>query len=88
MSQKAAIIGIGAIGWLHAKAIGDLDNVELVAGFGLDAELGKKFSDEFGATYYDDYVKMIDESGADFVTIATPSGAHLEPAQAAIAKGV
>jgi UDP-N-acetyl-2-amino-2-deoxyglucuronate dehydrogenase len=88
MTHKVAIIGVGAVGWLHAKAIADLDNVELVAGFGLDAELGKKFTAEFGAVFYDDYQKMLDESGIEFVTIATPSGAHLEPALAAIERGI
>ena len=47
-TYRTAIIGVGAIGWLHAKAIADLSNVELVAGFGLNEDLGRKFTEEFG----------------------------------------
>src|SRR5690606_16634225 len=80
--------GVGAIGQLHAKAMKDLDRVELVAGFTMAEEVGKKFAQEHGCAFYSDYVKMIEEQQPDFVTICTPSGAHQEPALAAIERGV
>lgn len=85
---RVAIIGVGAIGQLHAKAMKDLDRVQLVAGFTMAQEAGKKFAAEHGCGFYDDYVKMIETERPDFVTICTPSGAHLEPALAAIERGV
>jgi len=89
MSKKyrVAIIGVGAIGQLHAKAMKDLDRVELVAGFTMAEEVGKKFAQEHGCAFYSDYVKMIEEQQPDFVTICTPSGMHAAQAVAVLDAG-
>ncbi len=87
-TYRAAIIGVGAIAQMHARAMGDLANVELVAGCCRTAGKGKAFAEQFGGKWYGDYEAMLDEQRPDFVTIATPSGAHLEPAAASFGRVV
>jgi len=86
---RAAIIGVGAIGNLHAKAIGDLDHVELVGAFHVDLAAANAFADEYpGCQGFDNYQTMLDEVKPDFATICTPSGVHLEPALACCQRGI
>lgn len=87
-NYRIAIIGVGAIATMHAKAIGDIENAELVAGSCRGEEKGKKFAEEYGCQWFSDYTTMLDEAKPDFVTICTPSGAHLEPVKACAARGI
>lgn len=86
--MRAAIIGIGAIARLHARAIGDLDGVELVAGCCRTEAKRMSFAEEFGCRGYADAATMLRREKPDFVTVATPSGAHLEAVRAAARRGV
>lgn len=86
--MRAAIIGIGAIASMHARALGDIPGVELVAASCRTEEKGRAFAAEFGCEWFDDSKRMLRRAKPDFVTIATPSGAHLEAAQAAARKDI
>jgi predicted dehydrogenase len=86
--HRVAIIGVGAIGQLHAKAIADLDNIELVGGFHTVEAAARSFAEANGCRGFTDYEQMLDEVKPDVATICTPSGAHLEPALACIGRGI
>ena len=88
MSYRIAIIGVGAIANIHAKAIGDLANAELVGGCCRTTSKGREFSEKFGCPWYEDYGQMLDEQKPDVVTITTPSGAHLDPVLACAERGI
>ena len=81
--MRAAIIGIGAIARMHARALRDLEGIELVAGCCRTESKGMAFAEEFGCRWYADAATMVKREKPDFVTIATPSGAHLEGLKAA-----
>jgi predicted dehydrogenase len=85
---RIAIIGVGAIAKVHARAIGDLPGVELVGASCRTEAKGREFVAEFGGEWFADYRDLIDRVKPDVVTICTPSGAHLEPAVAALERGV
>ena len=87
-NYRIAIVGVGAIAGMHARAIGDLPNAKLVAGSCRTAEKGRKFAAEFGCNWYPDYEQMMDRERPDVVTLCTPSGAHLEAALAAAHRGI
>lgn len=87
-SYRAAVIGVGAISAMHARALGDLANAELVAGCCRSEAKGRKFANDFQCAWHADYEQMLDEVRPDFVTITTPSGAHLEPTLACACRGV
>lgn len=86
--MRAAIIGIGAIARMHARALADIPGVELVAATCRTEEKGRAFASEFGCEWFADTSRMLRRAKPDFVTIATPSGAHLEAAVAAARRGV
>ncbi|MDH3585162.1 MAG: Gfo/Idh/MocA family oxidoreductase [Phycisphaerae bacterium] len=86
-NYRVGIIGYGAIGYLHARAIADLDNAHLVAAFGMGEKARESCTGEFGAAFYEDYEQLLEKEDLDVVTVATPSGAHLETALAAIGRG-
>jgi predicted dehydrogenase len=81
------IVGSGLIADFHAKAIQSLGNAKLVAICGRDIEKAKKLAEKFQCKPYDNYKKMISNPDIDIVTIATPSGFHMEPAIEAAKKG-
>lgn len=87
-SHRLGIIGAGDVGGLHALAIGDAANADLVAASRRSEEAGRAFAEEYDCTWYADYEEMLDEEDLDAVTVATPSGAHLEPTIAAAERGV
>lgn len=81
------VVGLGMIAEFHANAIKAMDGGHLLCGFsrkgGPNAE---KFAKQFGVKIYvGDYDAFLKHPGLDAVTIATPSGAHLEPVAAAAA---
>jgi hypothetical protein len=86
--MRAAIIGIGAIANLHAKALADIPGVELVAACCRTEEKGRAFATAHGCAWHGDAAKMLRREKPDFVTVATPSGAHLDAVVAAARRGV
>jgi predicted dehydrogenase len=86
--MRAAIIGIGAIARMHARALADIPGVELVAATCRTEEKGRGFAAEFGCQWYADTAKMLRREKPDFVSVATPSGGHLPAALAAFRRGV
>ncbi len=86
--MRAAIIGIGAIARMHARALGDIPGVSLVAASCRTESKGRSFAEEFGCSWHADAKAMIRREKPDLITIATPSGVHLDAALAAIRRGV
>jgi UDP-N-acetyl-2-amino-2-deoxyglucuronate dehydrogenase len=86
--MRAAIIGIGAIARIHARALAAVPDVELVAATCRTEEKGRAFAAEFGCAWHADTARMLRREKPDFVTVATPSGAHLPAVLAAARRGV
>jgi UDP-N-acetyl-2-amino-2-deoxyglucuronate dehydrogenase len=74
------IIGAGLIADFHAKAIQSLDNAQLVGICGTNQDKAQKLAEKYNCKKYNDYSEMLCADDIDVVTIATPSGAHMEPA--------
>lgn len=83
------IIGLGMISEFHAKAMRAMRGGHLSCAFSRTPnERARKFADEYGVTVYTgDFKAFLAHPGLDVVTVATPSGAHLEPAAAAARAG-
>jgi UDP-N-acetyl-2-amino-2-deoxyglucuronate dehydrogenase len=84
---RIALVGCGRISKNHFDAIEQIDGLELVAVCDLDAERARRAAEERGVACYTSYEKMLAESNADVVTIATPSGLHTEQGIAAADAG-
>lgn len=75
------------IGQFHGKAITAMTGGELHSVFDLRVEAAEKLAGEFGAKPYGDMEAFFADPELDIVTIGTPSGAHFDPAMAAIKAG-
>jgi len=81
------IIGAGLIADFHARAIADIANAKLVGCCDKIAERAEKLAEKYAVKAFGDYEEMVNSDEIDIVTIATPSGFHLEPAAAAAEAG-
>jgi len=83
-----AISGTGLIAKFHARAVLATPGAELVAVCSRSQEHAAEFADQFGCAAYTSLDEMLQLPRVNVLMIATPSGAHLEPALAAAAAGV
>jgi len=77
------IVGAGLIADFHARAIGDLANAKFVGCCDKIAERSEQLAAKYGAKSFASYEEMVQSDDINIVTIATPSGFHLEPTIAA-----
>jgi UDP-N-acetyl-2-amino-2-deoxyglucuronate dehydrogenase len=77
---KFGIIGTGLIADFHALALQSLPNAELVGFWGTNPEKTARLTRKYGCKSWESYPQMLASDDVEIVVIATPSGAHLEPA--------
>ena len=85
--MKFGIIGAGMIANFHAKAIEAMADGELHSIYGRRLDAVEPIAKEFGCKAHADLDAFLADPDLEIVTIATPSGAHLEPAMAAAKAG-
>lgn len=85
--KRFGIIGGGVIGRFHAQAIQAMENAELGAVYVRNPQKAEEFAKQFNCKAYSNLDAFLKDENIDIVTIATPSGAHLEPAIAAAKHG-
>jgi predicted dehydrogenase len=81
------IIGMGTIGRFHAEAIRAMDGGTLHSVFNHRPESAAALAAEYDVKAYSNLADFLADPALEVVTVATPSGAHLEPALAALAAG-
>ena len=86
-SYGFGIIGCGTIADFHARAIKALKGGRLVACFDVIPASAERVATAHGVRAYTDLRAFLADPELDVVTIATPSGAHLEPCLAAAKAG-
>ncbi len=85
--MKFGIIGTGTIGRFHAEAIRAMDGATLQSIHHPNPEKSAHLSDEYGVKCHASLEEFLADPELEIVSIGTPSGAHLEPALAALAAG-
>ena len=83
---KAAVIGTGALGRHHARIMGGLDGVEMVAACEPNEELGRAAAETAGCRWVADYRDVLDQ--IDIASIVVPTGLHRRVAEDCFAAGV
>ena len=81
------IIGGGMIAQFHAQAIQAMEGGQLGAVYARTQAQATKLASQFNCKAYSDLAAFLADTAIDIVTIATPSGAHLEPVMAAAKAG-
>ncbi len=77
---KIGIVGTGLIADFHARAIQSLPNAMLVGFSNIRKEKAEKMAKKYGVKSWDTTGEMLQSDEIEIVMIATPSGAHMEPA--------
>jgi predicted dehydrogenase len=84
---RAGVIGLGAMGANHARVYREIAGVELAAVADIDAARVSEVASG-SAHGYEDYRRLLDEERIDLVSVAVPTGTHLDVATDVIARGV
>ena len=71
---KVGVIGVGNMGWHHARILSLLKDAELVGIADPDEERGRLAKEQFGCGWFKDYQDLIKEVEA--VCIAVPTLLH------------
>jgi predicted dehydrogenase len=85
--QTFGIIGGGMIANFHAQAIQAMEGGQLGAIYARNPEKVQELGQKYNCKAYHQLDALLNDPEIDIVTIATPSGAHREPALAAAKKG-
>jgi len=78
-----AIVGAGLIADFHARAINELPNGKLLGFCDAGSGRSKALAEKYACKAYKNFQQMCDDKQIDILTIAAPSGAHMEPGVAA-----
>ena len=81
------IVGCGMVSHFHARAIQAMKGGYLTCVFSRNAANAETVAKAFNCKAYTDYNEFLKHPDLDIVTVATPSGAHLEPAARAAKAG-
>lgn len=87
LGMNIGIIGTGTIGRFHAEAIRAMDGGTLHSIHHPDPEKSAGLTKEYGVKCLSCLEDFLTDPELGMVTIATPSGAHMAPALAALAAG-
>ncbi len=85
---RTAVIGVGMMGSNHARVYHELDESELIAVCDVDEERAKSVAHRYGANWYTDHVKMLEEEDLDAVSVCVPTKYHRDVAVDVIEHGV
>lgn len=77
---KIGIVGTGMIADFHAQAIESLPNATLVGFCNIRKEKAVAMAKKYGVKSWDTISGMLQSGEIEIAMIATPSGAHMEPA--------
>ena len=81
------IVGLGQISGTHAVALRGQESCYLVGGFHKSREKADQWAAEHNCRPFYSLEEMLADPEIDAVSVTTPSGAHLDPALAAISAG-
>jgi UDP-N-acetylglucosamine 3-dehydrogenase len=85
--MRAAVIGVGAMGRHHVRIYNELEDVELVAVVDVDQEQAEREARRYRVPVYGDYIRTLEETEPDLVSVAVPTSLHCEVTLAALDAG-
>lgn len=86
-SVRAGVIGVGHLGYHHARHYAAMPDAKLVGVVDTDSEKAAKAARDFNTRAYPDVAALIAE-GVEAVSVATPTTTHFETAMQLIEAGV
>ena len=86
--KKVCIVGYGAIGPIHARAVSRLDHTQLYAVCDPNAQRAAKAVQKYGIKSFSDFDEMLQSGEVDAIHICTPHYLHKDMAVKALALGL
>lgn len=87
-TRKAGIVGCGAIAQVHAEAISEMRDVELVAGADIKLDRAERLMERYGGKAYQSLEEMLAHEQLDVLHICTPHALHTAMAATAAENGI
>jgi len=81
---RVAVIGVGSMGYNHARVYASMTNAKLIAVADVDTKRTQMVADNFGVKGYTSYEELLDTEKPEAISIAVPTSQHIEVAEAAI----
>ena len=75
---KIGIVGLGNIADIHAQAIKEAYNTELISAYSSSGEKAASFAEKYGIAGFSNWDKFISDANLEAVSICTPNGTHLD----------
>lgn len=85
--HQVGIVGYGAIGPIHAKALENVENATLVAVCDTDKKALERCAEQYPVKQFLNYEDILNEESIDTLHICTPHFLHYEMTQKALNKG-
>ncbi len=85
--KSVCIVGYGAIGPVHARAVENAKQAKLCAVCDVAAERSKLCAEQYDVKEYNDFDRMLEEKEIDSVHICTPHYLHFQMIKKALAAG-
>src|SRR5215813_13884698 len=85
---KAAVIGVGHMGYNHVRVYAEMEAIKLVAVADTDIAAARRAARNDRLNFYTDYRRMLDRETPDVVSLAVPTARHAEVACEVIDRGV
>lgn len=83
-----AVIGLGRLGHMHAYNLARrVPHARLVAVCDVQEDLARALASDLGCRAYSNYDELLGDPDVDAACVVTPSGAHVQPAEAVAAAG-
>lgn len=76
MTLKTAVIGVGSMGFNHARVYWEMPEVELVGITDENDQISQTVAKKYSTRAYTNYHQMLDETNPDAVTLAVPTIHH------------
>lgn len=84
---RAGVVGVGHLGYHHARLYASMEGVDLVGVVDRDAARGAEVASEFECTYFPD-TDALTQAGVDLASVSVPTLSHRDVAIAMLDAGV
>lgn len=82
---KVGVVGVGSLGFHHARLLRELPDTRLIGVYDIDAERARHVASELQTRAYPALDQLLEDTQA--ITVAVPTSAHFEVGRLALASG-
>lgn len=87
-SVRVGVVGVGHLGFHHARLYSELLGATLVGIVDVDEERAAAVGEDLGVSFYSDLDVFLDQTRPDAISVVVPTSLHYEIAKRAMERGV